>query len=844
MELSPTTNDTPYEGALNHDPENPMRINDGLAISIPSRRSVSINEMNLAEYRHFSTSSPLIRFKETDEQYHQLKLEAELIFSEWDVLQDGVITITEIEQSQSHGFDKEFAVSLLRVLDSDNTSMIHRNEFINCMNVLTYGTLAKKLELLLKFLNKSSENDSLSSDEVAIYFQYAPRELLEKLGLVEKISTASSSSLTSPPLDPAIGTGRSKRMITCRDIISLFENSDRGEEAIDIFCRQIIRILKKPLLKSQRVVFRANSATALAAATCAASSSALHTIRKLFNVEKSSVFIFILICLQIALWVYNFLYYRHRDFPLPYSIAKGSGLNLRILSIFLFLSMARSTMGALYSFSTFRRFIPMGFNIQIHSFCGFSVVLHSLVHMIGHIIYHETHVKGGFSYSFKQPSLLRGASWDKKGSGDGITGYILMGSLFLMAGTALFRSWGSKAYNLFSFTHFLYNGWLIFLCLHVPHLWPYFVFVGILFLAERLYDFLHLTIHSTLAYSRPGNNGVTFLSVPTAGTKVYPGSYYRIKVPAISAVEWHPFSLASSVASHHLTFFVASTGDWTKELYRLVSDSTLRDSIVIQVQGPFVAPAFTVSKKSTELNLLVASGIGITPFFSLMATKVAEEQNYESDRQIYASLFQENIDHRGGSFTSMKALKQWGFLQSPVKTIDIEQLHVVWTIREVSELLFYINYVSELVKHQQSFEHPVVFVEVYLTGLGNSTDVRYLMAQTLLILSLSSKSAASSSQYMKIHFGRPDCSEIISKLSPQNVYYCGGKVLKESLKDICLEKKIKFHPEDFDSGGSVVTELIETVKKCVTFESKATKISKARQRRNTVTGIPPTPKGS
>jgi hypothetical protein len=155
---------------------------------------------------------------------------------------------------------------------------------------------------------------------------------------------------------------------------------------------------------------------------------------------------------------------------------------------------------------------------------------------------------------------------------------------------------------------------------------------------------------------------------------------------------------------------------------------------------------------------------------------------------------------------------------------------VVWTIRDVSELLFYLNYVYELVKHQQTFKHPLVFVEVYLTGLGHSTDLRYMMAQTLLILSLSSRT----SQYMKIHFGRPDMKEITSRLSPQNLYYCGGQALKNSLKEICLERNIKFHPEDFDSGGSMVSQMVERVKRCWKTDSKSTQISRALHRRNSL----------
>ena len=72
--------------------------------------------------------------------------------------------------------------------------------------------------------------------------------------------------------------------------------------------------------------------------------------------------------------------------------------------------------------------------------------------------------------------------------------------------------------------------------------------------------------------------------MPSSSRALYPGSYFRIKVGDISLTEWHPFSLAGSVSSHHLTFFVASFGDWTTELYNIVSDPIRRASTRIQVQ--------------------------------------------------------------------------------------------------------------------------------------------------------------------------------------------------------------------------------------------------------------------
>jgi predicted ferric reductase len=182
-----------------------------------------------------------------------------------------------------------------------------------------------------------------------------------------------------------------------------------------------------------------------------------------------------------------------------------------------------------------------------------------------------------------QKSLLRGAEWAEKGSGDAITGYILLSMIILMAGTALHRGNGSKGYKIFSNTHFLYSFWLIVLCLHVPSLWPWFFAIGLLFTLERAYDFFKQTTHSTLSNSRPCGKNITFLSVPRSSLPSHPGSYFRIKVSDISRVEWHPFSLAGSVSSHHLTFFVASTGDWTKKLFEIVSDPARRDKTSIQV---------------------------------------------------------------------------------------------------------------------------------------------------------------------------------------------------------------------------------------------------------------------
>jgi hypothetical protein len=256
-----------------------------------------------------------------------------------------------------------------------------------------------------------------------------------------------------------------------------------------------------------------------------------------------------------------------------------------------------------------------------------------------------------------------------------------------------------------------------------------------------------------------------------------------------------------------------------------------------QVQGPFYAPAHAAIKSPSASTLLVASGIGITPFFSIMATKVTDEQSYETDRSVFESLFSEELqDHRSsekrdtisaamqfvgkgiassgkpsekkGPVRAIKSRRDsWaeaiGEIDSPVKI-----LRVVWSIREVSELMFYVDYVCELVKHQQSLARPALHVDIYLTGLGKGSDLKYMMSQTLFLLTVAKRT----SSFMKIHFGRPDMDRVMRTIKPDQVFYCGGKFLKDSLADICTKYNTVFHPEDFDSGAHILPNAIKKIK--------------------------------
>jgi predicted ferric reductase/Ca2+-binding EF-hand superfamily protein len=718
-----------------------------------------------------------------------IRRKAKEIFTAWDLGGDGLITVEEIVLCS--GLDEKFAISLGRVLGEVNgNDTVDLHSLTECIRVLRNGTKEEKVRLLFTFMD-SDRNGAITYSEAKQFLAMVGEQGLAKLGFVDN-------------------GGGGKRDLKYEDLLMLFQNSGRGDAAIGIFCDQVMQILgKRKAIKRGVSGYFARPDDAIA--TC--SSTTLSAVKEVIgnNASKEQLFLYGLVLLQMMFWLINFFYYKNRGMPLSFCIAKGFGLNLRVITLAMYFTMMRRTMGILYSFSLLQPFIPMGFNIQVHSFLGFSMVFHALGHMCGHIAFHEIHWHAGFDGLFTQKSLLRNNSWAERGKGDAVTGYILLGILFLMAGTALYRGKGSEYYRTFFLTHYLYNTWPVFIFLHVPDLWPYFLAITGAFVLERAYDFFYMTFFSTLESSRACSNGVTFLSVPRR-RETYPGSYYRIKVPAISKTEWHPFSLASGASSHHLTFFVGSSGDWTKALYKIVSDEELRKNTMVMVQGPFYAPAKSATKFSTHVTLLVASGIGITPFFSVMATKVADELSYEGDKDIYASLFKEDVTHRGSSVSTTKALKNMSLHTPSVVNSELEELRVVWMIRDCGELLFYLDYVHQLVKQQNSLSRHVVYVDVYLTGLGKTSDPVYMVAQTLFMLTVSDLT----SKYMNIHFGRPDMPRIFKGVTPNQVYYCGGTIMQNVLTKLCREVGAKFHPEDFDAG----TTFVQNIEKFFTVRQK------------------------
>eukprot|EP00903_Cladosiphon_okamuranus_P021567 g19829.t1 len=171
--------------------------------------------------------------------------------------------------------------------------------------------------------------------------------------------------------------------------------------------------------------------------------------------------------------------------------------------------------------------------------------------------------------------------------------------------------------------HLLFIPFMVAACFHGKWL----RLLGGALLAWYLVDRLYFTTKMTFlvrspSYKSVGRGTLVRFDLPE-GYKYTPGAYVQINCPAISASEWHPFSLFPVPAGprKRAGFHVEAVGDWTEELFRL-SLKNPRMSLWITAAQPSVVQQ-TVYYDNV---VLVCTGAGITPAVSV-AERFARKKN-------------------------------------------------------------------------------------------------------------------------------------------------------------------------------------------------------------------------
>ena len=231
---------------------------------------------------------------------------------------------------------------------------------------------------------------------------------------------------------------------------------------------------------------------------------------------------------------------------------------------------------------------------------------------------------------------------------------------------------------------------------------------------------------------------------------IRPGHFVDLRIPGLFAAEgsssastvlcreWHPFSLTGSRNNpDQLVLKIRAQGDWTNALRDKLKERQ-QCQLDIDVRGPYASPITHATRRKDWL--MVAGGIGITPFLSLL-----------------------------------RELKQ--------QSSQSYHLHLVWVLREPA-LMLWIRPLLEKLCEQSNLRCHWYF---YFTGEEQLSPLEQEKLQAIGDLHL--------------HQGRPDWSQLIKSIAASRIrpscYVCGPDALARQVKKACRKEGWIVHKEEF-----------------------------------------------
>lgn len=341
------------------------------------------------------------------------------------------------------------------------------------------------------------------------------------------------------------------------------------------------------------------------------------------------VFLSLVVSSQIAFGVWQLVKYETspyvKGFGWGFTIAKACSGALYPTFFFLILSTSRyfsTLLRRLYYISRFLNFdLSRNFHIRISCVALLLATLHGLSHLSGTFIHSSNPANWKAIAEIIGPGERHYIDYIR--SVPGITGIIGLGLFLLVSVLSVpqIRRWN---FNVFQLGHTLIYPIIGLMMAHGTSalfqqpLFGYFLaFPTLLVLGERLSRLISgfNPMGATLEVLNAETVEITVVIPKRRPWDYTAGQYIFLQVPAISFLQWHPFTI-SFCRGKTMKLHIKTDGDWTSKLRKLGCESGVAN-IQVAINGPFGAPAqrFYDFKHS----VIIGAGIGITPFSAILA---------------------------------------------------------------------------------------------------------------------------------------------------------------------------------------------------------------------------------
>lgn len=333
-------------------------------------------------------------------------------------------------------------------------------------------------------------------------------------------------------------------------------------------------------------------------------------------------------------------------------LSRGAGLVLSVDVLLILLPMCRNIMTWL---RPKMRWLPLDETQYFHRHVAYALLFWTIVHTSAHYV-------NFFNVERYQvrPEAAVQIHYTQAG---GITGHVMLLCMLLIFTTAHAKI-RQQSFETFWYTHHLFIPFLLAMYTHATGCFvrdsvePYSPFAGnpfwnhcigyegwrwelvgaAIYLCERLYREVRSRRHSAriVKVIRHPYDAVEIQFVKQ-GFKYRAGQWLFLNCPAVSAGQWHPFTITSCPFDPYVSVHIRQVGDFTKALADAIgagpSQAKLYDELdpkgiyevalahgeempLLRIDGPYGAPAEDVF--DNEIAILIGTGIGVTPWASIL----------------------------------------------------------------------------------------------------------------------------------------------------------------------------------------------------------------------------------
>ncbi|XP_019473699.1 NADPH oxidase 1 isoform X1 [Meleagris gallopavo] len=309
----------------------------------------------------------------------------------------------------------------------------------------------------------------------------------------------------------------------------------------------------------------------------------------------------------------------------------------------------------------------------------------------------------------------------------------------------------------------------------------------------------------TKVVMHPAN--VLELQMQKKGFRMEVGQYIFVNCPAVSLLEWHPFTLTSAPEEDFFSIHIRAAGDWTERIIDTFQQQKL-ETPRIEVDGPFGTASEDVFLY--EVAMLVGAGIGVTPFASILKSiwyRFQQNDQTLKTKKVLRAPWNQLIPYYGFLHVQ-KHLASPCLIShlSPAPTrvtllphATASQIYFYWLCRDTGAFAWFNDLLASLEqKMAESGKADFLTYRLFLTGWDTSIANN-------AALNFDTVTDTVTGLRQKTIFGRPRWDTEFSALATAHprsvvgVFLCGPEALAKVLQRSCHQhssldpRKVKFY---------------------------------------------------